>query len=97
MTDQQLAVAPAGLWAASTVLAGQAGQPESPPGNAGSGAEMSGRAAAALHRAIDGYCAAWSGRLSLVSAALEDAGSCYAATDTASGAALAAIAPAGLR
>lgn len=97
MTDEKLMVSPAGLWAASAALARQGGQPGSPSGSVGSAAEMSGRAAGVLDRAVDGYCVAFSQRLSSVSAALGGAGGCYTATDTACGAALTAIAPASRR
>lgn len=97
MTDPQFVATPTGLWTASAVLADQAGQPGSHSGSASSAAEMSGRAAAVLNRAVDGYCAAWSGRLSSVSAALETSAGRCTSMDTVSGAALAAIRPGGRR
>ena len=84
-------VAPA-LRAGSEIVAGHAAQVGSSVGHLSGSSEMSGVAAAAMHAALDEYCAAFGQRLSSASAALTVASGAFAATDQANSAALASVA-----
>jgi hypothetical protein len=93
MATGELELTPAGLRGASGIITGHAAQVRSAPGSLGGSAELSGVAAGAMHGAFDGYCQAFSQRLSTVSAALVETASSFADRDYANCQVLACIAP----
>ncbi len=94
-SGELLEVTPAGLRGASGIVAGHGAQVLSAPGFLSGSAELSGVAAGAMHGAFDGYCQAFSQRLSTVSAALVEKASAFAAGDDANRQMLACIASGG--
>ncbi|ORA20271.1 hypothetical protein BST12_15380 [Mycobacterium angelicum] len=83
-------VAPA-LRAASKIVADHAARVASSLEHLIGSSEISGVAAAAMHVALDEYCAACDQRLSSASAALTVASGAFAATDETNSAALASV------
>lgn len=95
MASETLDVVPVALRAASGAIARHAAQVASSSGSLTGSAEMSGVAAATVHSAFNGYCVAFSQRLSSASAALVDAAGSFTAMEDTNRAALASIAPGG--
>jgi hypothetical protein len=94
MVDQSLLrVLPPALRAASGVIAGHAAQVILPRGPRAESAEICGVGAAAVDSAFEGYCAAFSQRLSSASAALVAAACSFTGMEDGNSAALASIAP----
>lgn len=86
-----LSVVPAALHGASGVIEGQAAPLATPSSAAPTSMETAGMAGAALDRALDGYCAAFAGRLSTVAAALVGKAGAYTTQEATSSQTLAAI------
>jgi hypothetical protein len=93
VNQSPLKVLPPALQAASGVIAGYAAEVALQPGPRAESAEICGAGAAALDGAFEGYCAAFSQRLSSASAALMAAAHSFTAMDDTNSAALASIAP----
>jgi hypothetical protein len=88
-----LSVVPAALQGASAVIGGRPAPLAAPSGDADMSTETAGLAGAALDRALDGYCAAFAQRLSMVAAGLVGAAGAYTATEATNSQAVASIAP----
>lgn len=95
MASGEIEVTPAGLRGASGIVAGHAAQIISAPGSLSGSAELSGVAAGAMHGAFDGYCQAFSQRLSAMSASLVETASSFSAREDANRQMLAGIEPGG--
>lgn len=95
MASDELEVTPAGLWGASGIIAAHGGQVASAAGSLRESAELSGAAAGAVHGAFDGYCLAFSQRLTSASAALAETASVFTAMDKTNSQMLAFGAPGG--
>ncbi|UQX10183.1 hypothetical protein [Candidatus Mycobacterium methanotrophicum] len=94
MASEILDVVPVALETASGVIARHATRVASSSGSLTATAEMSGvAAAAAVHGAFHGYCAAFSVRLSSASAALVGAARSFTAMEDTNRAELASITP----
>lgn len=93
MASEILDVVPVALETASGVIARHATRVASSSGSLTATAEMSGVAAAAVHGAFHGYCAAFSVRLSSASAALVGAARSFTAMEDTNRAELASITP----
>ncbi|MDI3315001.1 MAG: hypothetical protein QJR12_12260 [Mycobacterium sp.] len=90
-----LEVLPPGLQDASGIIAGHGARVVSAAGSLSGSAELSGAAAAAVHGAFDGFCAAFAQRLSLASTALLGAAGSFTAMEHTSTQMLASVAPVG--
>lgn len=96
MASGMLDVALPALRAASAIIAGHGARVTLPSGPAAASAETSGVAAAAFDGAFEGFSAALSQRLALMSAALAGAADSFTAMEDANSRALASVAPLGL-
>ncbi len=88
-----LSAVPPALYGASAVISGNAAPLASPSTTAPTSTESSALAGAALDRALDGYCAAFAGRVSTVAAGLVGAAGAYTANEATSSRAMSDLAP----
>jgi hypothetical protein len=95
MTSDELEINPAALRGASRIIAEHAAQVASAAGSLSGSAELSGAAAAAMHDAFNGYCAAFAQRLSTASTALLGAAASFTAMEDTNSQMLASIASGG--
>jgi hypothetical protein len=93
VTDETLAVVPAGLIAAAQLIAEQAAALSIPCGRPGFPAERAGTAAIGLYHAFDDYRRNFSARLAVVSEAMLQMADSYTGTDTDIGAVLDSVGP----
>ncbi|BCO33750.1 hypothetical protein BMW24_021085 [Mycobacterium heckeshornense] len=89
-----LEVLPPGLQGASGIIAAHGARVVSAAGSLSGSAELSGAAAAAVHGAFEGFCAAFAQRLSSASTALLEAASMFTAMEDTNTQRLGSIAPA---
>jgi hypothetical protein len=88
-----LSVTPAALQGASSVIGGHAAPLAVPTESAPASTETAGLAGAALHQALDAYCAAFAQRLSTMATGLTSAAAAYTCEEASSVRSLADLAP----
>jgi hypothetical protein len=88
-----LSVVPGALQGASTVISAQSAPLATPSSAEPTSMETAAMAGAALDRALDGYCAAFAGRVSTVAAGLAGAAGAYTANEATSTQAMSDLAP----
>ncbi|BBU20219.1 hypothetical protein [Mycobacterium xenopi] len=95
MERDELRVLPPALRGASGIVSGHAGQVASAAGSLTESGELAGAAAASMHGAFDGYCAAFAQRLRTASTALVGAAGLFTVMEDTNSQVLASIAPGG--